>query len=199
MRQYLIPVIATILTLISVILRFNVLPPPRLATAPAVTLGEFPGYAAEDEAADPKRIACLPSDTRVLRRRYLDSTKHAYVVTAVIGGAQRRSIHRPEICLPVQGFTLVSERTTEIEGVNWRLISLKNGEHAYEFAYTFFNQSGFQSASHASCIARDSFDRAFFRRINRWVMLTVFVPESNGHDLGAFLVQANSLISASSE
>lgn len=199
MRAHVIPILATASALLSAGLRLVVLPPPRLCAPPPVSFGELPGYTSEHEDANSRRIACLPSDTCVSLRRYLDADERPYVVTAVLGGSTRASIHRPEICLPIQGFIPVSERTITVNGVDWRHLSLKSDGRRHEFAYTFFDQAGFQSSSHAHCVARDVFDRAVLRRIDRWVMLTVFAADSDEQRLNAFLATANDLIPSASE
>lgn len=117
----------------------------------------------------------LPADTRTLKRAYLAADGSAYTVTAVIGGASKSSIHRPELCLPAQGFAMMAPRYVEAAGVPFRLIPLvapgSSGRGA--LAYTFFNQEGFRTASHLERILRDVWDRTVLNRVDRWVMLTV--------------------------
>jgi EpsI family protein len=52
----------------------------------------------------------LPADTRIVRRIYTNSKGESVTVTVVLSGHERRSIHRPQQCLPAQGFTI--EATT---------------------------------------------------------------------------------------
>ncbi len=97
-----------------------------------------------------------------------------FQVSVVVGGASKSSIHRPELCLPAQGFQMSSPRTVEVGGVEWRFLSVESrGNDPLGFAYTFFNQDGFRTASHTQRIFRDVWDRSVHGRADRWVMLTV--------------------------
>jgi hypothetical protein len=47
----------------------------------------------------------LPPGTELVRKKYTDSRGYWLVCTIVLSSADRRSIHRPEICLPGQGWS----------------------------------------------------------------------------------------------
>lgn len=150
-------------------------PVPELMAAPEVVLGELPGF--DSRAMDPSEaeIANLPPDTRFVKRLYTDrNSGEWYLVTCVIGGSSKRSIHRPELCLPSQGFQMVRPRNADIAGREWRMMDIERGYGLpLGFAYTFFNQEGFATSSHARRIWRDVLDRSLFNRYDRWVMVTV--------------------------
>ena len=48
-------------------------------------------------------------------------------------------------------------------------------------SYTFFNQNGLRTSSHARRIISDTWDRSVLNRIDRWVMVTVLAsnPQSS--------------------
>ncbi len=76
-------------------------------------LGE-PGVMSEEE----KRL--LPSDTEIVRMHYRTAsygpgTQDQVEFTLVQAGTERRSIHRPEVCLTGQGWTLLKSVTIPIE------------------------------------------------------------------------------------
>ena len=48
----------------------------------------------------------LPPDTVISRRLYKDEINESITVTIVISGSEQRSIHRPQQCLPAQGYTI---------------------------------------------------------------------------------------------
>lgn len=48
----------------------------------------------------------LPPDTIISRRKYLDGRGGLMTVTIVMAGGEQRSIHRPQQCLPAQGFAI---------------------------------------------------------------------------------------------
>lgn len=73
-----------------------------------------PGEASEVE----KQL--LPSDTEIVKMNYRTAaygpgTQDQAEVTLVLAGAERRSIHRPEVCLTGQGWTLLDSRTVPVE------------------------------------------------------------------------------------
>lgn len=118
----------------------------------------------------------LPKDTRILRRAYVDPSGARFVVSAVIGGVSKSSIHRPELCLPAQGFSMTEPRTVLAGSPArpFRVIAVvRPGAVPGVLAYTFFDQAGVETASHARRILADVWDRSVRGRIDRWVMISV--------------------------
>ena len=120
-------------------------------------------------------LTVLPSDTRFVKRLYRSASGQEYLVSAVIGGVSKRSLHRPELCLPGQGFTLLEPRDIDAGGRPFRALKLlpPHGGPPHLMAYTFFNQAGVRMASHTRRIFADTWDRTVHNRIDRWVMVTV--------------------------
>jgi hypothetical protein len=56
----------------------------------------------------------LPEDTVIIRRQYQGGQKDPIMVTLVLSGKERRSIHRPQQCLPAQGFTVESSSVLSV-------------------------------------------------------------------------------------
>lgn len=54
----------------------------------------------------------LPPDTIISRRQYRDGRGDWIIVTIVMAGSEQRSIHRPQQCLPAQGFAI--EQTSRL-------------------------------------------------------------------------------------
>ena len=76
-------------------------------------LGES-GAPSEEE----KRL--LPEDTQIVKMQYRSAhygpgTQDQAEVSLVLAGAERRSIHRPEVCLTGQGWTLLDSRVLPVE------------------------------------------------------------------------------------
>lgn len=96
-------------------------------------------------------------------------------VSTVTSGPNKQSLHRPELCLPSQGFDMGVSRTLRVGDTDWRIIPLaaKGGRGDALFAYTFFNQSGYRTDSHVMRIVRDTWDRTFSGLVDRWVMVSV--------------------------
>ena len=164
-------------------------PEAAVCAAPAAALRDKPGFAATDEEMAESEKKVLPADTVVLRKRYTAESGETFLQSLVVGGARRASIHRPELCLPSQGYRMASPRTVAVAGRDWRLVDFEGkGSHG-TLAYTFFNQAGFRTASHVARIFRDVGDRSVLNRVDRWVMCTVLGARDDAR-LVAFLEQA---------
>ena len=59
-------------------------------------------------------IGYLPKDTSYAERLYFDPDGLRIQSTAILMGADRTSIHRPEYCLPGQGWTIDKKQTVSI-------------------------------------------------------------------------------------
>lgn len=167
----------------------SITPAPIVCEPPKVTLGELPNFVSERQPMSEAEKTILPADTQIEKRLYTAENGHWYLVSVVIGGKHKGSIHRPELCLPSQGFLMTDPRTAEVGGFVWRLITLDGGagRPSMGFAYTFFNQDGFRTASHIQRIFRDVWDRSFYNRIDRWVMVTVNTSRSDDRGVREFL------------
>ena len=161
---------------------------PVLAEAPSVALGEIEGFTSVELPPSEAELKTLPSDTVIVKRNYTDEKGDWVLVSAVIGGRSKSSIHRPELCLPSQGYQMMRPRTVLVDGTEWRFISLERRDApTLGFAYTFANQAGYRTSSHVKRIFRDILDRTFAGRIDRWVMVTVNSSIADDDRLSAFL------------
>ena len=174
----------------------SVNPEPLVCDPPDVRLAELPGLTSEEQPISEAEKTMLPGDTRIEKRLYTAPDGTWFLVSAVIGGKHKGSIHRPELCLPSQGFLMTDPRTTEAGGFVWRLITLDGGigRPSLGFAYTFFNQDGFRTASHTRRIFRDVWDRSVLNRIDRWVMITVNASQSDDRKLRLFLANLKGMV-----
>lgn len=169
-------------------------PMATIAKAPDVSFRSIAGCTTDDERfAEVQRISeaelnILPKDTRIEKKMYVSRNGAQFLVAYIIGGTSRASIHRPELCLPSQGYVMSNPRNFDVAGKPWHVIDIARvGEaHGME-AYTFFNQEGFRTASHTSRIFRDVIDRSVLNRVDRWVMVTVHAFGANEGELLEFL------------
>ena len=163
-------------------------PDVTVAEAPNVHLADIPGFSSEVLEPSEAELTVLPSDTVIEKRRYVADSGDWMVVSLVVGGKSKSSIHRPELCLPAQGLRMERPRTRSVAGRDWRFIDLASKDSpTFGFAYTFFNQEGFKTASHVSRIFRDVVDRSVLNRIDRWVMVTVNASRSDDAGLSYLL------------
>ena len=130
-------------------------------------------------------LTILPSDTGFRKCHYYDVMGDVYRVTVVINGKSRQSIHRPEVCLPAQGFSLENGHVVEFRLDNgttlpMHCVELRRRDSASSFrmgqGYYFVSAHNIV-ASHLSRMLISIGDRAFRNRITRWAMVTLFCEE----------------------
>ena len=116
----------------------------------------------------------LPEDTRITKRIYRTPYGVQFLVSVVVGGKSKQSIHRPELCMPAQGFVMSNPRSFKVADRPYNAIHIQGrGRPQSVLAYTFFNQEGVRTASHMRRIFVDTWDRTVHNRVDRWVMVTV--------------------------
>jgi len=90
-------------------------------------MGRFLGQPFEKDAAEK---ALLPEDTQMLKMEYrspgLPEDRDLAQVTLVLAGAERRSIHRPEVCLDGQGWTLLNSTIVPVEITPGRILQVRD-------------------------------------------------------------------------
>ena len=122
----------------------------------------------------------LPQDTMIIKRNYRAPDGLMYVVSVVIGGRQRDSIHRAELCLPAQGFAMLGAERLSLRLANDKAVVVRkinaqrSGGTAMSLVYWFLSRER-ECCSHAQRILTDVWDRSIHNRINRWVMIAVNV------------------------
>ena len=194
MRKILIPAVTAAFVVAAMLHQARTVD-PVLCAAPDAKLVEIGGYTSEPVEVSEAERHTLPADTLFDKRRYRDADGSEFHVSMVIGGRSKSSIHRPELCLPTQGFQMMSPRRAAVGDVDWHLVTLaRRDAPAMGFAYTFFNQDGFRTSSHLRRIFRDVWDRSIRGRIDRWVMITVYSTVSDETRLSAFLDKLKGVI-----
>jgi len=189
MRRYVIPTTAAVLVVAAMLYQARTVV-PVLCEAPVASLPDLPGYAAEVLQPSEAELHVLPSDTRFEKRRYVADDGVWFVVSSIVGGRSKSSIHRPELCLPAQGFQMRDPRVISVDGIEWHLVTLAwKQSRALGFAYTFYNQDGYQTSSHLKRIFRDVWDRSINGRIDRWTMVTVNSSTADERILRDFLLR----------
>lgn len=170
-------------------------PEVTVCEPPRIEFGELAGFKSEEVLPSEAELNTLPKDTSFVKRRYFNAAGDWYLVSAVIGGKSKMSIHRPELCLPSQGFLMADPRTVTVGEFRWRFITLaRGGRPEMGFAYTFFNQAGFRTPSHVSRIFRDVVDRSVYNRIDRWVMVSVNSSRCDDASLVEFLSRIGEML-----
>lgn len=124
----------------------------------------------------------LPKDTRIMRAAYQFSFDEVYVVSVIVAGQHRQSIHRPELCLPSQGNVFDSHYREILPGVPMICGELRSAGQAAAtvggFAYTYLNARG-ATVSDMKRVVGDTIQRALMNKISRWSMITISSPTTN--------------------
>ncbi len=156
-------------------------PEPVAAETPIVEFVKLQDFETQVSGPSEAEINLLRG-AKVAHCRYSAKSGFWFHVTTVVSGVNKSSLHRPELCLPSQGFDMGSSYRMDAGGLQWTIIPLlpKGGINAgANFAYTFVNQDGYKTAAHESRIMRDIWDRTVNGRIDRWAMVTVLVPSAD--------------------
>jgi len=91
----------------------------------------LPDFVSEARDPDPLERKLLPGDTQFAKAVYyspvLDAASRDVILCEVVlSGAERRSIHRPEVCLQGQGWTLVESSTRRLPMGPGRELSVRD-------------------------------------------------------------------------
>lgn len=129
-RQAIVTVLLALLTLSAC--RFS---PTIQAGESAGVIMELPSSVGRflGDELEPDKIEkeLLPTDTQLIKMRYLTPDKNPEAcdmanVTIVLSGAERRSIHRPEVCLDGQGWTLLDAHVIPVEISPGKVLEVKD-------------------------------------------------------------------------
>ncbi len=120
----------------------------------------------------------LPADTFSRRVNYTLEDGSEFSVSLVIAGRNRMSIHRPELCLPAQGYTMHDRTLHEVlPGLPMMCFALtqEGRRRRSGFGYVFLNSEG-ATVSNIHRVLGDCWERSIHNRIQRWAMVTVRSP-----------------------
>lgn len=155
---------------------------------------ELPGWLGERVQESEAERSILAADTRFSKacykqlefgERYPDPRCPLLDVSIVFSGQDMNSsIHRPELCLPSQGFQNLQGSPTEVELSNGvrlpftRLSSIRpdNNDHSatrHFIHYYLFIGKGHLKATHLQRVMQDMFDRLFTGTVERWAYFQV--------------------------
>lgn len=183
--------------LILAVMAFQVLSPrPMVAEPPRVEFLNIAGFDYRDIPPSEAELKQLVG-AELGRRKYIHRNGFWFQVSKVVSGPSKSSLHRPELCLPSQGHNPGSSYCLNVSEIDWTVIPLmpKSGDGGGAlFAYTFFNQTGFRTASHLKRIFIDVWDRTIYSNIDRWAMLTVMVPTSDENALKFVLSEVSKVV-----
>ncbi len=148
-------------------------------------IGNFLGF--DEDVTDSERVI-LPKDTEFAKKHYVGFGSEDITTEIVLSGAQRQSIHRPQVCLIGQGWTIQREQTLPIKlddgkTQKVRMLTLvrpsSTGPITGYFIYWFIGQDK-TTDDHIKRIFWTSWDRVVHRINHRWayVIVSSTIPPS---------------------
>ncbi len=152
-----------------------------------LSLGDYQGRE-YDMTADEKNL--LDEGVRLARNVYASATGRQIMATVILSGFEKRSLHRPEVCLPNQGWTVTDRTQIPLHMADGREISImmmrvfrdaepkpgvKVRTRAINF-YWYIGSDGTSCADHYEHIFLSYYDAVFRNIQHRWAMASIYVP-----------------------
>jgi EpsI family protein len=160
--------------------------------------GDWAGGGKTGLSEDEQRL--LPKDTEASRRVFRDKDGTELFCSIVLAGRDVTSIHRPELCLPGQGWRIQSERTQSIPVATApggvlnvmrmnasrpvRLAGGRTTEAQSVFAYWFVGKDR-MTPYHWQRIYWTAKDRIFYNTNHRWAYILIQLPIKGNVEYGA--------------
>jgi len=147
------------------------------------SIGNYIGFGADITASE--RLI-LPGDTEFAKKQYSGFDLPEITTEIVLSGAQRQSIHRPQVCLVGQGWAIQKEETIPIALADGRvqkvrkltLVRTQDGVQIMGYFIYWFIGKDKTTADHFERIFLTSWDRIVHRVNHRWayVIVNAIVP-----------------------
>ncbi len=152
-----------------------------------LSLGDYQGREF-DMTADEKNL--LDEGVRLGRNVYASSTGRQIMATVILSGFEKRSLHRPEVCLPNQGWTVTDRMPVSLHLEDGRDLTVmmmrifrdvepKPGVRIRTRAINFYwyiGSNGTTCADHYEHIFLSYYDSVFRNIQHRWAMASIYVP-----------------------
>ncbi|MBS0632852.1 MAG: EpsI family protein [Verrucomicrobia bacterium] len=140
----------------------------------------------------------LPPDTGFSRRNYIEvaSGRHAVFVSVVLSGRDRTSIHRPEVCLVGQGWTIRGAGSHVFNGgvpatlLRTTRTEARGGNPVPALVAYWFVNGDRVVASHWERFMWDAWNRLRHGRADRWAYVLVQADAGDGEAAALARMQA---------
>ena len=138
-------------------------------------------------------LGILPPDTTIVRKQYDDIRDHESVqFTVLLSGAEQNSIHRAEVCLPGQGWTVTGQDNIPIPLISGHTLIVRkltiqrdtltpNNEHQLlrAFFMYWFVGDDLTTPSQFMRVFLNTWDRILYNRAYRWAYVMAMSPISS--------------------
>lgn len=155
------------------------------------------GFTGTPQGVSEGERTVLPKDTEIIKRTYTNTSGEIINAQIVLSGAEKRSIHRPELCLPAQGWSINGRKYLPVKLSDGRLVTVMcdtitrrvevapgvNRPLTSLFCYWFVGD-GVHTASHVMRILLTSWDRIVHHKNHRWAYIAVSAPVLEGFKPG---------------
>lgn len=138
--------------------------------------------------APPAEKAILPPDTIIRHGRFVRDNNLQFQASIIVAGESRASLHKPEWCLPGQGYRIADRSLMEIplskdDNMSVVLLSLeKDSSFGYSskahMAYWFVGHSKV-THSRVQMVFDMFLERLIKRKAMRWAYVTVLYPKTS--------------------
>jgi hypothetical protein len=142
------------------------------------SIGAYIGF--DTDITESERVI-LPRDTEFAKKRYSGFDRPEITTEIVLTGAQRQSIHRPQVCLVGQGWAIQKEETIPIRLADGReqkvrkltLLRTQGGVQIVGYFIYWFVGKDKTTDDHIERIFLTSWDRIVHRVNHRWAYVIV--------------------------
>jgi exosortase len=189
--------------------------PPRVETGVFLAAGgrnpvELPGFLGSGWVGWPAQVSAvereiLPPDTGFSRMEYVSSrSPHNVLLSIVLSGRDRTSIHRPELCLVGQGWTMTAREThtftypgqpgaafpATVLRIERRGVQTRSGNGVPQLAAYWFVNGDRVVATHAERFFIDAWNRIAHGRADRWAYVLMITDATDGEPRALARMQA---------
>jgi hypothetical protein len=151
------------------------------------------GLWGSDQPVSEAEKVILPADTEFAKKIYSDGLGSDIHCQIVLAGAEKRSIHRPEVCLPAQGWTIKSGEVVPVKLADGRTlevmkltvarpVTLNNGAQrdlTSIFCYWFIGKHA-TTPHHFVRVLKTNLDMLLHNTNHRWAYVIVNAPVLEG-------------------
>jgi hypothetical protein len=146
----------------------------------------------------------LPADTTIIHRSFTAPDGTVFSVALVIGGHERRSIHKPQVCIVAQGNVINAQKLIKVpleRERNLDVMLLDVNRSKIYFAY-WFTDGKHETARHLTRLALTAWDGVVRNKRRRWAYISVTVSGGRRHaklaELKKFIAALHNEISVKS-
>jgi len=191
-RRFLIVIVLAVLTAIAFKFSGGVNTPTESGVVMNLP-SEIGGFVGKDEPASEGEKFVLPKDTQIVKKSYSDPAGDVINANIVLAGSEKRSIHRPELCLPAQGWSINREQEIPVKLSDGRTIyvmqvstsrSVQNSTGQSKSLSSYYDYwfvgNGITTASHVKRLLINSWDRVVHHKNHRWAYVAISAPVLEG-------------------